>query len=298
MRVYTIISMLAVSIVLFACEKVITIMPPPYNTKPSIQSMLEPDSLPKVYFNITVPYFDKKVSFQDLVIRNAQIKIQSTVGTDSLKLDSVYNKIYCQYDYYYKGNTPIQQNITYTLSIKRGTDIFTAVAQTNQLPSSIDSVSFVQKFNDLYGEHEGVITYFKDVPAQVNYYRYEMVRYVDTATKLASEKIASVCLGTDSLRVNEIGRSVYADEGLSGQQIKIVIEPAYSHKPGTKTFVNITSIGKDAHDFFDQLDKQKLAQFNPFVEPVFLVNGQFGSKAIGYFSAMKKSNPVLFIYPE
>ena len=298
MRVYTIISMLAVSIVLFACEKVITIMPPPYNTKPSIQSMLEPDSLPKVYFNITVPYFDKKVSFQDLVIRNAQIKIQSTVGTDSLKLDSVYNKIYCQYDYYYKGNTPIQQNITYTLSIKRGIDIFTAVAQTNQLPSSIDSVSFVQKFNDLYGEHEGVITYFKDVPAQVNYYRYEMVRNVDTATKLASEKIASVCLGTDSVRVNEIGRSVYADEGLSGQQIKIVIEPAYSHKPGTKTFVYITSIGKDAHDFFDQLDKQKLAQFNPFVEPVFLVNGQFGSKAIGYFSAMKKSNPVLFIYPE
>ena len=156
----------------------------------------------------------------------------------------------------------------------------------------------MQKFNDLYGEHEGVITYFKDVPAQVNYYRYEMVRNVDTATKLASEKIASVCLGTDSVRVNEIGRSVYADEGLSGQQIKIVIEPAYSHKPGTKTFVYITSIGKDAHDFFDQLDKQKLAQFNPFVEPVFLVNGQFGSKAIGYFSAMKKSNPVLFIYPE
>ncbi len=298
MKSYTIILMLAFSVVLFSCEKVITITPPPYNTKPSIQSMLEPDSLPKVYFNITVPYFDKKVTFQDLVIRNAQIKIVSSVGTDSLKLDSVYNRIYCQYDYYYKGNTPIQQNITYTLSIKRGANIFTAVAHTNQLPSSIDSVSFVQKFNDLYGEHEGVITYFKDVPSQINYYRYEMVRYVDTATKLASEKIASVCLGTDSLRVNEIGRSVYADQGLSGQQIKIVIEPAYSHKPGTKTFVYITSIGKDAHDFFDQLDKQKLAQYNPFVEPVFLVDGQFGSKAIGYFSAMKKSNPVIFIYPE
>lgn len=50
--------------------------------------------------------------------------------------------------------------------------------------------------------------------------------------------------------------------------------------------------------FFDQLEKQKVAQLNPFVEPVFLRDGQFGSKAIGYFSAMNKSNPVTFIYPE
>lgn len=298
MKPYLIISIIAVSILLAACEKVITISPPPYTSKPSIQCMLEPDSLPKVYFNQTVPYFDKKVSFQDLVIRNAQIKIQSTVGIDSLYLDSVYNKIYCQYDYFYKGNSAIQRNISYTLSIKSGADIFLATAKTEQLQSTIDSVSFTPIFKDLYGEHEGVITYFKDVPTQVNYYRYEMVRYVDTTTKLASKKIASVCLGTDSLRVNEIGRSVYADEGLSGQQFKIVIEPAYSHKQGTKTLVYITSIDKNAYDFFNQLDKQKLAQFNPFVEPVFLRDGQFGTKAIGYFSAMRKSNPVTFIYPE
>jgi len=298
MKSHIIFSIIATSILFASCEKVITISPPPYTSKPSIQCMLEPDSLPKVYFNQTVPYFDKKVSFQDLVIRNAQIKIQSTIGIDSLHLDSTYNKIYCQYDYFYKGNTPIQRNLSYTLSIKNGVDIFTANTLTDQLSSTIDSVSFTPIFKDLYGEHEGVITYFKDLPTQVNYYRYEMVRYVDTTTKLASEKIASVCLGTDSLRVNEIGRSVYADEGLSGQQFKIVIEPAYSHKQGTKTMVYITSIDKNAYDFFDQLDKQKLAQFNPFVEPVFLKDGQFGTNAIGYFSAMRKSNPVSFIYPE
>lgn len=298
MRAFIIISLLAAGILLYSCEKVITISPPAYNSKPSIQCMLEPDSLPKVYFNQTVPYFDKKITFQDLVIRNAQIKIQSSAGTDSLRLDSVYNRIYCQYDYYYKGSITIQHNMTYTLNIVSGSDVFTAVAQTNQLPASIDSVSFTQVFKDIYGEHEGVITYFKDVPSQVNYYRYEMVRYVDTTTKLASEKIASPCLGRDSLRINEIGRSVYSDEGLSGQQIKIVIEPAYSHKAGTTTLVYITSIDKNAFDFFDQLDKQKLAQFNPFVEPVFLREGQFGSRAIGYFSAMQKSSPVNFVYPE
>ncbi len=281
-----------------SCEKVITISSPPYSSKPSIQCMIEPDSLPKVYFNQTVPYFDKKVSFQDLVIRNAQIKIQSTISTDSLYLDSVYNRIYCQYDYFYKGNTPIIGNVSYTLNIKSGEDVFIANTTTDQLPCSIDSVSFTATFSDLYGDHEGVITYFKDVPLQENYYRYEMVRYVDTSTKLASQKIVSPCIGTDSVRVNEIGRSVYADVGLQGQQIKIVVEPAYSHKQGTKALVYITSIDKNAYNFFDQLDKQKLAQFNPFVEPIFLKDGQFGTKAIGYFSAMRKSNPVIFIYPE
>jgi hypothetical protein len=260
--------------------------------------MLEADSLPKVYFNQTVPYFDKKVSFQDLVIRNAQIKIKSTAGTDSLHIDSSYDRLYCQYNYFYKGNVPVQHNLSYTLTITSGADIFTATAQTGQQASTIDSVSYTPSFNDLYGEHEGVITYFTDVPTQVNYYRYEMVRPIDTSTQLANANIASTCLGRDTIIADEIGRSVYVDEGLSGQQIKIVIEPAYSHKPGTPGKVYIQSIDKNAYEFFDQLDKQKLAQFNPFVEPVFLRDGQFGPKAIGYFSAMQKSSPVSFIYPE
>jgi hypothetical protein len=290
--------LLSLSIIFGACEKVITISPPAYISKPSIQCMLEPDSIPKVYFNNTVPFFDKKISFQDLVIRNAQIKIQSILGTDSLKLDSVYDKIYCEYDYFYKASVAIQNNTVYTINIKSGNDIFVATAQTNLLPSIIDSVSFTPIFKDLYGEHEGVITYFKDVPNQVNYYRYEMIRYVDTSTRLAGNKTIVFCLGSDSLKINELGRSVYADQGLNGQQIKVVVEPAYTHKQGIKGIVYMQSIDKNGYDFFDQLDKQKLAQFNPFVEPVFLRDGQFGSKAIGYFSAMKKSNAIVFIYPE
>lgn len=295
---YTIV-ILSSSVMFFSCEKTITITPPPYTGKVSIQSMLEPDSIPIVYFNRTVPYFDKKVSFADLVVRNAIVKISDGLNTDILKLDSSYDKIYCQYNYYYKGALPVQINKTYTLTILSGTDNYTASASTSNLSkAAIDSTSFTPVFKDLYGEHEGVIVYFKDIPSQTDYYRYEMERYVDTATKLASQKIASVCLGRDSIKVHELGRSVYNDIGQNGQQFKIVIEPAYSHKPGTKGLVFIQTIDKNAFDFFDQLDKQKLAQFNPFVEPVFLRDGQFGSKAIGYFSAMVKSNPVVYIYPE
>jgi Domain of unknown function (DUF4249) len=302
MKTYIGLVVIVFSFSVYSCEKVITIRPPSYIGKVSIQSMLEPDSLPVVYFNRTVPYFGNDVALGVLAIRNAIIKISSSGGTDILHFDSAFSRTYCQYDYYYKGNIPIQLNQTYTLTITNGADTYTATASTSLSKATIDSTAYTPAFNDLYGEHEGVIVYFKDLPSQVNYYRYEMVRYVDTSTQLAGPKLpASACLARDrkdSALVHELGRSVYSDQGQPGQQIKIVIEPAYTHKSGTRGTVYIQTIDKNAYDFFDQLDKQKLAQYNPFVEPVFLRYGQYGSKAIGYFSAKVKSNPVSFVFPE
>ncbi len=299
MKPYFASMLLLLSLVFFSCEKTITVTPPVYNTKVSIQSMLEPDSLPIVYFNRTVPYFSSQVNLADLVIRNASIQISNGSLIDVLKLDSVYDKIYCEYNFYYKGSVPIQLNQNYSLTITDGNNSYTATTSTVGLTKAIiDSITYTSAYNDFYGEHEGVITYFEDVGSHPNYYRYQMDRYVDTATKKAETKIASRCLGSDSVAVQELGRSVYSNTGQEGQQIKIVIEPAYSHKAGTKGIIYIQTIDKNAFDFFDQLDQQKLAQFNPFVEPVFLREGQFGSKAIGYFSAMRKSNPSLYQYPE
>ena len=253
MKVYSILYIVLSSFVIISCEKTITIAPPAYQVKVSIQSMLEPDSVPIVYFNRTVPYFDKKVSFADLVIRTASVRISNGASIDVLQLDSVYDRIYCQYNYYFKGNIPVQLNMTYTLTITNGADNYTATASTANLSkATIDSTSFTPVFKDIYGEHEGVIVYFKDIPGQTDYYRYEMVRYVDTTTKKASEKIVSPCLGRDSVKVDEIGRSVYPDVGQSGLPLKVVIEPAYSHKPGTNGLIYIQTIDKNAFDFFDQ----------------------------------------------
>lgn len=298
---YTFIS-IVVTVIFFSCEKNIILTPPDYNDKPSIQSMLEVDSVPVVYFNRTVPYFGKDLSLQALTIRNAVIKITSNGITDSLRFDSSFSKTYCQYDYYYKGSIPVKLNKTYMLTVVNGSNTFAATANSNLSKATIDSTSYTPSFKDLFGEHEGVIIYFRGLASQVNYYRYEMVRYIDTSTRQAGPNLpASTCLDKtrkDSTLVHELGRSVYSDQGQAGKQIKIVIEPAYTHKNGTRGVVFIQTIGKDAYDFFDQLDKQKLAQFNPFVEPVFLRDGQFGSKAIGYFSVMIKSNPSIFIFPE
>lgn len=62
--------------------------------------------------------------------------------------------------------------------------------------------------------------------------------------------------------------------------------------------VRIETIDKATYDFFYQLDRQKLEQMNPFVEPVFLTNGQFGKDALGYFGSITRSNPVLLVFPE
>jgi Domain of unknown function (DUF4249) len=302
MKTFIGLAIIALSFFLYACEKVITIKPPAYLGKVSIQSTLEPDSLPVVYFNRTVPYFGKDVALGALAIRNAVVKITGNGNMDILHFDSVFSKTYCQYDYFYKGSKPVKLNQTYTLSIINGADTYTATAGTNLSKAIIDSTAYTPIFKDLYGEHEGVIVYFRDLPSQVNYYRYEMVRYIDTATQQAGPKLpASTCLDRtkkDSTLVHELGRSVYTDQGKPGQQVKIVIEPAYTHKEGTKGKIYIQTIDKNAYGFFDQLDKQKLAQYNPFVEPVFLREGQFGSRAIGYFSAMVKSNPVTYVFPE
>lgn len=302
MKIFIVLTIIFLSICFCACEKIITISAPAYSGKVSIQSMLEPDSVPIVYFNRTVPYFGKDVSLNSLVIRNAVIKIISSSGTDILHFDSSFSKTYCQYDYFYKGSISVKLNTSYTLTVLNGADAFLATANTNLSKATIDSTAYTPAFNDLYGQHEGVIVYFKDMPSQVNYYRFEMIRYVDTSTQQAGPKLpASACLDRtrkDSALVHELGRSVYSDIGQPGQQIKIVIEPAYTHNQGTTGTIYIQTIDKNAFEFFDQLDKQKLAQYNPFVEPVFLREGQFGSRAIGYFSAMIKSNPAVFIFPE
>ncbi len=297
--IYLLCILFSVSAILISCEKVITITPPGYTNKVSIQSMLEVDSLPIVYFNNTVPYFDPKTSFAKLVIRNAQVTINDGTINDILRLDSSYDKLYCEYNYYYKGSFPVKANKTYTFTATSGATVYTANANTINLSKPvIDSTSYIANYKDLYGEHEGVIIYFKDVPSQANYYRYEMDRSLDTATKKAEVKIVSNCLGRDSVFVQELGRSVFSDAGQDGRQIKIVIEPAYSHKAGTKGQIRIQALDKNAYEFFNQLDLQKLSQFNPFIEPVFLKDGQLGNKAVGYFSTMIKSDPKIFYYPE
>jgi hypothetical protein len=279
------------------CVKDISIQPPDYTSRVTIQCSLEPGVIPKLYLYNTVPYFDI-ANLRQLFVKDAVINISNQDYTDNMTIDSAYNFIKCEYEYFYKGLVPVQPDKQYSLTIISNNKTYTAKANTNLPVVIIDSVGYTGQFKDIYGEHEGVMPYFHDIPNQSNYYRYEMTRMVDTTMRYREGKLHSPCIGSSSVIILEIGRSVYNDVSFSGEQTRLVIEPAYSHYNGLSGLVRIETMDKATYDFFDQLDRQKLGQMNPFVEPVFLTNGQFGNDAIGYFGSITRSAPFLFVFPE
>jgi len=282
---------------LAGCEKNITVPQPPYDSRVSIECGLEVGVVPTLYLYKTIPYFTIE-DVRHLFVKNAIVKISNTTSVDSLALDSTFNYLKCEYDYLYKGNIFIEADKKYQLSILYNGITYSASATTNLTAATIDSIGYTDAFKDIYGEHEGVIPYFHDVPNQTNYYRYEMIRTVDSTMKYNGVKLNSPCIGGGSVTILEEGRSVYNDLNLNGSQISLVIEPAFSHRTGSVGLVRIQVIDKVTYDFFDQLDRQKLGQLNPFVEPVFLSVGQFGNKAIGYFGIIARSFTVQFIFPD
>lgn len=288
------------AILLASCTKNITIPQPAYDDKPSIQCLLEPGTVPVLHFDRSVAFLTGPYLAEDLFIRDAVVEITGGDVTDHLQADSLFDRESCQFKYFYTGSELTQSGKTYQLSIVYKGVAYTASTTTDIVPAQIDSVSYTAAFNDIYGEHEGVITYFHDQPGRADFYRYVMNTQVDTTGKHSGVKLHdfNTCLGTDTIQVQEIGRSVYNDQNLDGQQIQIVIEPAYSHKFGLATTVAIESVDAASADFLDQLDRQKLAAINPFVEPVFFKDGQFGKQAIGFFGNRVRSQFLPFVFPE
>ncbi|MBA4053972.1 MAG: hypothetical protein C0490_04600 [Marivirga sp.] len=286
---------------MFKCQTEVALPQLPYEERVIIQGVMEPDSVPIVHFNRTVPYLSATTDAAKLVIRNADITVTTSGESDQLALDSTYLPLDCRYDYFYKGSIKAKRNTTYTLTIIDGAKTYTATTTTALTPVTIDSVSYTPAFKDLYGEHEGVITYFKDIPDEENYYRFEMLRAADVSSRDVTgnnRDLLVPCLQEgDTIMFREIGRSVYSDENLKSQQIKLIIEPALTHEVVVVIFVRIQTIDKSTYEFYEQLDGQKLAQYNPFVEPVFIKDGQFGKAAAGFFGSMVRSEPVRFEMP-
>ncbi|GAB2798025.1 hypothetical protein GCM10027275_49420 [Rhabdobacter roseus] len=279
---------------LLACEKNISVPPQPYVSTVSIQSLLSPGERPVLYFDRTVPYFDAKQSNVHLFIRDAQVTITAGDVVDRLIPDSSYNGFRCSYEYFYRGKLPVKSNADYRLNIQWQGQNYTATASTDLPVTPIDSVSYVSSFKDLYGDHEGIVINFKDQNRPATYYRYTMARSIDSTVHDATG-LKSPCLTDQKVRVLEIGRTVYPSRG--NAELTIVAEPTYLHKKGDVGYIRLQTMDRHTYDFYDQLDRQKLAQFNPFVEPVFLKPTQF-SNAIGVFGAIAVSDSVRFMYPE
>ena len=293
------ISILVVAIclvVFISCEKTITIKQQPYQSKLSIQGLITPNQIPKIYLNRTVPYFDPKVNTRELTVDNATVTLNDGTTNYTLLFDSSYNYHYCRYDYFYTNAQNIQANKTYTLNVVFAGVTYTAQATTNQSSVPVTSTSYVQVFKDLYGEHEGVIVGYTDKPGEENYYRYEMSRMIDSSVK-SVDAVKSSCTFGQKYYVKETGRTIYPDKNVEGLALTFTFEPNFSHKLNDTAYIRLQTVDKNIYNFYDNLDRQKLAQYNPFVEPVFIAPGQF-KDAIGVFGAYAVSDSVRFIYPE
>lgn len=287
-------------LIAISCQKEVKLKQLPYDSKLSIECLITPNNYPKLYLNKTVPYLTGKAYNSSFFVRNATIKITSNLDSISFVPDSIFNYVQCDYTYFYIGNTKIASNTNYNLTITYYNKTYTANCTTNQPIVNIDSTDYVQKFKDLYGEHEGVVLHYNDPPTEGQFYRYDMQRLIDSSAYKANLATngKSPCINNQIILVHEIGRAIYSDKNANGQISTITFEPAYKHKLNDTCYIKMQTMDKNAFDYYDQLDRQKLAQFNPFVEPTYLKPTQF-KDAFGCFGAYSISNDsVLFVYPE
>jgi hypothetical protein len=282
-----------------ACTKDVSIPVQAYEPKISIQSLITPNQIPKVYLNQTVAFFDTKVKPVDLFIRNAVVRMSNPDGEEILQPDSTWNAYRCYYEYFFSGKIAIQANKTYTLTVLDRGNTYTASAKTDRRKVQLDSVTYTTKFKDLYGEHEGIISHFKDLSGIGEYFRFDMgLTFGVNDTLFGPGKEFSPCALGKTTWVQEIGRSIYPDNNADGTAFTLTIEPTYKHKKDLVAYVRLQSVDKAMYEFYDQYDRQKLAQYNPFVEPIFILPGQFGDKAFGVFGAYIVSDSLRFVYPE
>lgn len=291
---------LTITIIAYAsCTKDVSIPVQPYEPKQSIQCLITPGQKPVAYVYQTVPFFDGNVLPADLFVRNAVVTMNGPEGSETLRIDSAWSSVRCYYEYFYTGQTPVQSNQSYTLSVVYNGETFSATAMTDRRVVQLDSVTYTAKFKDLYGEHEGIILHFNDPAGKGDYYRFEMGRtFGPNDTIFGVGKVVSECALGKTTWVQEIGRSIYPDQSADASSFTITVEPTYKHHQGQTGYVRLQSMDKATHDFYDQFDRQKLSQVNPFVEPVFILPGQFGERAFGVFGAYAVSDSIPFVYPE
>ena len=280
------------------CDRAVTVTPVPYTGKISIQSLITPGQYPTVYINRTVPYFDARVLPGQLFVRSAQVTMSSSESSEVLRADSVFNPIRCEPAYFFRGRLPVRANQTYTLTVRVEGVVYSASATTNQRKVNIDKLGYVTVFTDIYGGHEGLVFTLTDPVGRGDYYRYDMGRLISDTVISVQGSISYCTIGKPTF-IRETGRVVYTDQTNDGSTITFTAEPGYIHRKNQAGYARLQTIDKATYDFYDNLDRQKQAQYNPFVEPVYLRNpGQFGPDAFGVFGAYAVSDSVRFMFPE
>ena len=282
-----------------ACEKEITINPSTdFSGGLFIESILFPGEIPKVFISHSPPFFNPDVTPQEVFARGASVTIESSMGQEVLLPDSAFDKFRCRWVPFYKGINLVQYGENYDLNVSFEGKSYTASTTTNLPKPEIDTIEYVAEFFDIYGGHDGVIITFTDSQGSGDFYRYQMNKLIDRDIHHVDvlEVIVNDCVAEgERFMVTDLGRSIFSDENVDGQQLQLFIEVAFEYVKGDSTWIFLQSLDKNAATFYQELDEQLLARYNPFVEPVF-IKSRIGD-AIGVFGSALRSDSVLFIFP-
>ncbi len=290
---------ISVLCLLQSCQKDITIDPPAYESKPVIECLLMPGTLPKVYLSRSVPFFNSAATPSALFLQNAEVIISEGGTSETLKTDSIFDNFFCRWQPYYGGKIATKPNVTYTLTVKISGKTFTATTTTDVQAVEIEEVNYTNSFRDAYGEHQGVVVDFTDPAGRTDFYRFFMTREVDsTVQTIDNYEYSSKCIGAGTTAIEDIGWFVYSDAHADGQISRMIMEPSHTFKQDDVATVRLQTLDKTAAAWFDHLDKLKQASLNPFIEPVILKQFQFRG-ALGVFGSVNLSVVGLeIVFPE
>jgi len=298
MKTRNLISALILVSILISCTKEIELSPSTdFTGDQFIESILFPGEAPKVYFSRSLPFFSMDVTPQELFIRSALVTIAGPNGTETLQPDSTFDKFRCRWLPFYGGTQLTQYGATYDLTIQYNNEIFTASTTIDQPKPVIENVEYIAEFFDLYGGHDGVVITFTDAVGSGDFYRFQMHQMIDNGYRHVDVlEVLEPCVADgEFFQITDIGRTIFSDENVDGQQMQLFIEVAFEYVEDDVTYVFLQSIDKNSAEFYRELDEQFLARVNPFVEPVFLNTKIDG--AIGVFGSAVLSDSVMFVYP-
>ena len=285
--------------VLMGCQKNVSVTTNSgYTPGLFVECILVPQQQPRAFLSRSVDFFSCGVTPQDLFVRDAMIFLTGPAGVDTLVPDSTFDEFRCRWVLFYGGSTLPKIGESYQLDILWNGKVLTAQTEIKQPRIQIDSLEYIEEFFDSYGGHDGVTIWITDPPGQGNFYRFQMNRIIDNTRFHAHVLDGWVpdCSNDKKFFVRDLGRLIYSDQYIDGQEMKLNIEVSFEYRKGDSAWVFIQSLDRNSAEFYQEIDRQLQSILNPFVEPEFI-----GTKipgAIGVFGSAVLSDSVLFIYPQ
>jgi hypothetical protein len=277
MKRFLILTIALVSLGFAGCKQNITLDLPHYDNKVAVFCILNPDSLPKMYLNLSQSYYnygDTGTGYR--FIKNARVVItdQTLNRNDTLHLDSAYEGTSYTKTWFFKGKyKPVSGN-HYIANINYNGKIITSETTVPQ-PVSIN-----------HFDYKKIIDTIK-MPSWI-----EIHVYVNDKAGVANS-YSILNLDQNQTHRNRSDYEFTSDQGLDGKQVEVIyyVDGSLINDTFTAPLVVYTAT-KATDKYITDVYTQAYNYQDPFSEPVIIEGNVNGG--LGLFGSMAPS-PVIFV---